>query len=409
MRCRALCIFLLFSIHAFSQPKNVAERDSIRAAVEANDSISRQKDISDILKGKFFHAFFGEPDTNAKQQGKLYKSILPNIGYSPATQFIFGVSIAASFYTDKPDSVNLSVLNLSSNYTTKGQIFFPFWLNYWSRKNNFNYPVEFTYFHYPQLTYSLGGESTKENVTRLEYHYILLRLPVLKRIARDFYAGAGYALDYRWKIKILEPPPGEDDYKTYGFSERSFSSGPTLNVLYDSRRNPKNPPKGFYAYIVYRPNLIKLGSDDRWESLVVDVRKYFKLREHSTNVLAFWTYNRLVLSGTPPYLDLPSTGRDTYWNQGRGYIQDRFRGKRLLSLEGEYRFTFSHNGLFGAVVFANVQSVAENLRDKIDNLWPAFGIGFRIKLDKHTNTNLCIDFGVGRGEQGFFGSSGEVF
>src|SRR6185436_17307041 len=116
----------------------------------------------------------------------------------------------------------------SANYTTNKQLFFPLRLNYWSRKNNFNFPVEFIYFHYPQRTYGLGGESTLENVTHLQYQYVLLRLPVLKRMARDFYIGGGYALDRRREIEILEPPPGEDDYKEYGFSEQTSSSGPTI-------------------------------------------------------------------------------------------------------------------------------------------------------------------------------------
>ncbi len=408
---RIIIIFLLFSLSAFSQADTLSDNipDSVRAALQANDSIKKQKDIGDLFKGKFFHPFFGKPDTVAKQKGKLYKAILPALGYTPATQFFGGISLTGSFYSDDPDSVNLSVINLRANYTMKGQIFFPLWLNYWSKGNRFNFPIEFTYFHYPQLTYDLGGESTVENVTKLEYYYVLLRAPVLKRIVRDFYAGAGYALDYRWEITILEPPPGEDDYKNYGFNDRSLSAGPTLNVLYDSRHNLKNPQHGFYTYVVYRYNSLRMGSDDNWQGLTVDVRKYFKLKENSPNVLGFWSYNNMVLSGIPPYLDLPSTGRDTYWNQGRGYIQDRFRGKRLLALEGEYRFVISRSGLFGAVVFANVQTVAEELDERIDNLWPSVGLGFRIKLNKHSNTNLCIDFGIGRGEQGFFGSSGEVF
>ena len=65
--------------------------------------------------------------------------------------------------------------------------------------------------------------------------------------------------------------------------------------------------------------------------------------------------------------------------------------------------------MLGGVVFANVQTVAEGLHDRIDNFWPAAGLGVRIKLDKQANMNLCIDFGFGRDGGSFFASAGEVF
>ena len=68
-----------------------------------------------------------------------------------------------------------------------------------------------------------------------------------------------------------------------------------------------------------------MGSDENWRSLLIDMRKYFKLSQHSRNILAFWSYTWLTLSGKPPYLDLPSTAWDNYANMGRGYIQSRFR------------------------------------------------------------------------------------
>lgn len=90
--------------------------------------------------------------------------------------------------------------------------------------------------------------------------------------------------------------------------------------------------------MVYRDNLKKWGSDAQWSSVQIDIRKYFKLSEHSNNVLAIWSYTWLSIQGKQPYLDLPSVGNDTYNNTGRGYAIDRFRGKNMLYLESEYRF-----------------------------------------------------------------------
>ena len=79
-------------------------------------------------------------------------------------------------------------------------------------------------------------------------------------------------------------------------------------------------------------------------------------------------------------------------------------------LEAEYRFRLTKNGLLGGVVFANVQSYKENLTLGRELLAPGVGTGLRIKLNKNSGANLCIDYGIGQnGSQGFFVNLGEVF
>ena len=36
--------------------------------------------------------------------------------------------------------------------------------------------------------------------------------------------------------------------------------------------------------------------------MVIDIRKYYRLPETSDNVIAFWSYDWLTLSGKPPIL-----------------------------------------------------------------------------------------------------------
>ncbi len=78
--------------------------------------------------------------------------------------------------------------------------------------------------------------------------------------------------------------------------------------------------------------------------------------------------------------------------------------------EAEYRFGISANGLLGGVVFANAQSLSGAPGTRLQSIQPAFGPGLRIKLNKVTKTNICIDYGFGReGSQGVFVSVGELF
>jgi len=107
---------------------------------------------------------------------------------------------------------------------------------------------------------------------------------------------------------------------------------------------------------------------------------------------------------------LPSTGWDDQYNTGRGYIQSRFRAKQMVYGEAEYRFGITNNGFLGAVLFANVQSFSKNISNQLNVLAPGFGTGIRLKLNKNSNTNLCVDYGFGlNGSRGVFLNLGEVF
>ena len=156
--------------------------------------------------------------------------------------------------------------------------------------------------------------------------------------------------------------------------------------------------------------MIAFGSGADWQSLLIDVRKYIRLNTHTQNVLAIWSYSWLTLNGIPPYLLLPSTGWDDTYNTGRGFIQGRYRGRNLLYVETEYRFGISKNGLIGGVVFSNAQSISREINTNVRGLAIGYGAGIRIKANKHSNTNICIDYGIGKdGSNGISVNLGEVF
>jgi hypothetical protein len=82
----------------------------------------------------------------------------------------------------------------------------------------------------------------------------------------------------------------------------------------------------------------------------------------------------------------------------------------MLYLESEYRFGITRDGLFGAVVFANAESFSAAPSNHLQSVQPGVGGGIRIKLNKKSNTNIAVDYGVGtQGSRGLFVNVGEVF
>jgi hypothetical protein len=385
--------------------------DTAGAAREMTQvNLTDRRDVIDILKG-LFDLDITDADTTRKEKGTLYVAALPAVGYSLNTKFAVTIGANAAIYTDDIDSVNLSTFNFNPTYTFNRQVMLPFQSNVWTSGNQFDFLGNWIFYKYPEMTYGLGGHSSENNAEQLNYDFILVRETMLKRIYTNVYAGIGYALDDHWNITDSGLPGGGiSDFQRYGSTSRSISSGWMIDAMYDGRQNPINPKNGYYAALIYRNNSTSLGSDANWQSLIMDLRSYYSFPGGSGNTLAFWSYDWFILRGTPPYLDLPASSWDTYANQGRGYIQSRFRGRSLISVESEYRFGITHDGLIGGVVFANVQSVSDWPGNRFTVLHPGVGFGIRVKMNKYSDTNVAIDYGFGlQGSGGIFVNLGEVF
>lgn len=407
-----LLVFCSFGINAkpFFQTEtgiDTTKNALSEIAVTSDSTLRRQKDIIDILsrlrKKK-------EADKDKKDQDssrKILYSVVPAVGYTLSTGLTALLSANAAFYLSNPATTNISSVSSSFIYTQYNQITVPLLANIWTKNNGYNIVIDYRYFKYPQDTYGLGGKSSLEAADNIDYSHIRLHQSVLKSVGNSFYVGLGYFLDYRWHIK-----QGGDnaDVTAYGLSRSSVSSGPLVTLLYDNRKNSINPIEGLYTNLQYRPNLSALGSNTNWQSLVLDVRKYFNFPRGSRNTLAFWNYTWLTVSGKPPYLDLPSTSWDPSNNTGRGYIQGRYRSLDMLYFESEYRFEITGNGLLGGVVFANAQSFSNWPNKKFSGVAPGTGLGLRIKVNKASRTNIAIDYGFGiKGSRGLFVNLGEVF
>lgn len=350
-------------------------------------------------------------DSTPLKKGKIYISPVPALGYTIQSSFFAGAEANISFYTDEPRQTNLSTVLINGEYSLKQQFTLQLESDIWTRNNAFDMIGDIRYYQYPSVSYGLGTHTTVADADPLDYTYLRVYQVFAKEVMPDFLAGIGYNLDYHYDIEDFGKADGsETDIKKYdNGASATASSGISLNLIYDSRRNNNNPQGGWYGDLIIRPNLTLLASSTNWQLIYADFRKYFRLPGKSHNIISFWNYYWITI-GHAPYLDLPATSWDTYENSARGYIQDRYKGPALMYFEAEYRFAILDNGLLGGVVFSNFQSFSNWPGNTFNSVFPAIGTGIRIKVNKHSNTNACIDYARGiQGSGGFFFNLGEVF
>ena len=385
-----------------------AQPDSVSVKYPAQAKPDSSADAWDV-----YYRFInrkGHRPTDRVESG-FHPSVFPEVAYAIQTGVAVGINANLSF-TSKDPKQNVSTIYSAPQYTQYRQVIVPVVSNLWTKGNRYNILTDWRFYDYSADNFGLGGYSPSDADDRLTYSYLRLYQSILRQVAPNLSVGIGYALDYHWRITDQNNTPQiNNDFQTYTpTTDRTVSSGPLLTAQYTTRRNPNNPQEGFYGNIVFRPNMRWLGSDQNWQSVLADFRKYIPFPQGSRNILAFWNMNWLSFGGQAPYLDLPSTGWDTYSNMGRGYTQSRFRGRNLIYLESEYRVPLLRNGLIGGVVFANVQTYTDWPSNSFNRLLPGGGVGLRFKVNKHANLNLAVDYGIGiGGSRGLFLNLGEVF
>ena len=405
-------VFLFLPLVGFAQPAQPAS-EVLSNPKPDTLTVQRQphlQDVADLAHRWFPRLPITPHDSATLREGGRFVLVLPQLGYTLQTRFLAAILVNTAF---RKPGANMSSMTGMLSYTQNKQVILAINSAVWSTGNRFLTLSDWRVMHYPQATYGLGMyTSTETRVVNMDYAYFRFYQSVLRRLAPNFYGGAGYYVDLHWNIQSFNRSHEVTRISRYseGVAGRSVSSGPGLQLLYDSRRNAINPAGGLYVNTVFRANMDWLGSDNTYQSLLLEARKYIPLSRKSGNILAFWSYNSLTLSGNPPFLDLPSTGWDSNGNVGRGYIQGRFRGKNLLYAEAAYRFHLTADRLLGAVVFANLQSVSELTSKQFEKVAPGVGAGLRIKMNKISRANLSIDYGFGMdGSHGLFFNLGEVF
>lgn len=372
------------------------------------------------------------------EKGDIYFLLMPTVGYNPSYGFMYGIGATVSGFLGDPATTGISTALIGANYTTLNQLITNFRSNIYTENNKWLFNSDWRYMDTSQPTFGLGTgpSSTKiatngfeisegvfsapiDEAQQMSYKLIRVYQTVSRKIDSTLYAGIGYHLDVYTDIEDellnLEsnPPVITSTYaynSLYGFNQRqSVLSGFSFNTSFDTRDNQNDPYKGIFMSLNCKFNNEFFGSDKNSTILWLEARKYIDLSKDHKNMLCFWGYTNLTLSGTLPYLNLPALGWDQFGRSGRGYMIGRFRGENLLYFETEFRKiligTRRIPNLIGAVAFVNF-TTASNKNNNItlmEYINPAGGLGIDLMLLPKARTSVGLDYGIGSyGSDGFY-------
>lgn len=373
-------------------------------------------------------------------------AILPAFAYNPTVGFLFGAVGIFGMYLGDPETTTISSMQAMVLYTTKNQFITQVSSTILTANNTWEFQGDWRFMIFNQDTYGLGtGHSpvsqgftvngfgttaAVEGSQPMDMNLLRFRQNALRQVWNALYIGPGLSFDRYYgivdkRLDLSASPPVVTSHYAYssieGFGTKAYNtSGLSVNFLFDTRDSTINAYRGVYASLSYQWNPTWFGSSQSSSLVSAEFRGYLGLSSAvPRNVLAFWVVMQGQVSGSLPYLALPSIGWDAKNRTGRGWVQGRFRGTSEIYTEAEWRFRITDNGLLGGVVFANMSTFtrppvsipgySEAGESLFEHPRVAGGVGLRIMQNRESRTNITLDLTVADKTVGFYFGAGEAF
>ncbi|RXK85675.1 BamA/TamA family outer membrane protein [Filimonas effusa] len=390
------------------------------------DSVAQQYDVGNLASA-IFHPGRKRDSVSRKSSGII---VIPNVAANPSIGAQIGIKAVAGRKLGKDPNTLLSVAATSASITTKGIIYFYISHNVYTNSNKWNFQGSLVAAKTVTPDFGLGigkapaGSETDQilaNADRkpraLHGQFYNFREKVYKEVKKNLLVGAGVSFDIRRKLDERNAAGTLTPYNIYsdkyGFERDHYmANGLLFNVQYTTRDNQNRAYKGMYLDAGIRINQEWMGSTRNALQFTADLRKYISLSAYNPeHVIALWNWGSYLISGRVPYLELPGTAKDPGSRSGRGYTIGYFKGENYNYSEIEYRFPILRNKFISGVTFFHLQTADDDAGAKLFQVWqPGGGAGLRVLFNKHTRTNLCLDYAFGKyGAKGFFLGLNEAF
>ncbi|WP_299886887.1 BamA/TamA family outer membrane protein [uncultured Lacinutrix sp.] len=353
-----------------------------------NTSIQSSKDTIEVNK-----------DTLSKferysQKGEALFKILPVpvLAYSTESGTIFGLAKYNLLNLVKSDTISHdSKFDALVSYATKGQYKGVISGDMFFNENKLNVTAGVRYIKFPSFIFGVGNTISEDNIESVITESFEFDIGVLRSINQKKTLYAGALVQFKNYTAIDTEPDSFITRTNYPGVDGGVSSGLGLGIIYDTRDFRFNAKNGFYLKTNFFLFNKAFGSDYKYNSFELDIRKYFNpWLEH---VIALQVYTQ-ANSGNVPFYSLALLGGD---QRMRGYYKGALRDKVIGDAQIEYRLPIW--SIFGATAFASAGRVSADYKSfDFNNLRYGAGIGLRVLLDKKNRGNLRFDFGYGAGD-----------
>jgi hypothetical protein len=347
-------------------------------------------------------SFPGAEDDREKWREKENNQVLvvPFVYYTPETRIAGGVGGFYYLHDLKDLERNYpSTFSMKAIYTQENQIIMGITPDLYLRGGKFHFVGYMGYRNYFEDFYGVGSQTTDEMGEKFGYRSFRVKGSLRNRITPGFYVGIKYDFE---NFRITENASGGTlELADVPGDKSGTISGLGILLIQDNRDNKFFPMKGS----LLRADLMvfdrALASDFPYHTFVLDSRQYITL--FTDHVLAL-QQNIQITSGEVPFRRLPKLGGP---NIMRGYVEGRFRDKKAIIMQMEYRVPLVWR--LSAAGFIGYGEVADKLKAfRLKDFKVAGGLGLRYKVNQ-SGTNIRMDFGFARGNFGIYAMINEAF
>lgn len=325
-------------------------------------------------------------------------SILGGPHYSSDVKLGLGI-VAAGIYRMAPgDSTTLpSNVSLYGDVSTSGFFMVGIGGNHISRANRRRADYDLYFSSFPTKYWGVGYVNGRDNANRTDYKELCIdfMLNYTWRVAPNLYIGPSAQITYIDARNV-------ENLATWGDELlRTMTLGVGGILRYDTRDNLTATQWGWMLSAEQRfcPRFLGNGN-----------RSYSFTRLTAATFMPLWRDCTLALQaravynyGRVPWAMMATFGGNSSM---RGYYKGQYRDKTEADFTMEFRQHLWHR--IGMTVWGGVATVAPSpAKIRLSRLLPNFGIGYRWEFKKQTNVR--IDYGIGRGCSSFIFSINEAF
>lgn len=340
-------------------------------------------------------------DEKSRKEEKNQLLVLPYVYYTPETKIAGGVG-GIYYLRSLKDQLKShpSTFFMDIIYTQKKQFIIGLTPDLYLNKGKFHLVGNLRFKKYVENFYGIGSQSVDAMEEDYSYLSVNLKCSLRKRISPSIYVGVQYDFEYS-KITEMEPGGILDSGEILG-TDGGTISGLGILLVQDNRDNLFFPTKGTLLQAdatVFSP---AFASDYHFHRFIFDFRQYVTV--FSKHVLAF-QQSVQTTSGDVPFQRLPKLGGS---NVMRGFIEGRFRDKKAIFLQMEYRVPLIWR--LSAAGFVGYGDVADKLKGfKLNDFKITGGLGIRYQVNRKFGTNVRLDFGFAKGNFGVYAMINEAF